>query len=166
MADIRSCNHTMDDGSPCGAIPVHNTPYCYFHRKYYQPEALPGEPNYIAPLLESHQAIQLALTQLYQAFLSRKLDMKEANFSLQILRLASKTVTAITRVTKEKEDLRTPVALDRPEPKKATAVTATPNAAAVADSKYYQALKQDLDRKPPKGESVYDPYGCLAHLKK
>lgn len=165
MAGIRSCSHIKDDGSPCEAIPVHNSPYCYFHRKYYQPEALPGEPKYIAPLLESHEAILLAVTQLYQAFLSRKLDMKEANFSLQILRLASKTVTAIAKVTKDKEGLGTPADLDRPEPKKTIAVT-TPNPAPTADSKYYQALKQDLDRKPPKGESIYDPYGCLAHLKK
>src|ERR1700759_4037854 len=101
MSDCKTCNHTMDNGQPCGAAAVRNTPYCYFHRKYYQPPALPGEKNYQAPLLESHESIQLALTQLYQSFLSRKIDMKEANFSLQILRLASKTIAAIEKSKKQ-----------------------------------------------------------------
>ncbi|HVZ19314.1 MAG TPA: hypothetical protein VG897_19500, partial [Terriglobales bacterium] len=70
MNEIPTCTHIKDDGSPCNAIPVHNTPYCYFHRKFYQPPALPGDKNYQAPLLESHQSIQLAVTHLYQAFLS------------------------------------------------------------------------------------------------
>ncbi len=101
MNQIASCEHVKDDGSPCNAIPVKNTPYCYFHRKYYQPAALPGDKNYQAPLLESHASIEIALTHLYQSFLAKKIDMKEAQFGLQILRLASKTIAAIERNKKQ-----------------------------------------------------------------
>ena len=103
MPDIRTCTHIKDDGSPCQAIPVHNTPYCYFHRKYYHPAALPGDAKYQVPLLESHQSIQLALTQLYQAFLSKKIDLKEAQFGLQVLRLAAKAITEAQKSNKMEE---------------------------------------------------------------
>ncbi len=103
MNQIPKCTHIHDDGQPCQAIPVKNTPYCYFHRKYYQPPALPGDKNYQAPLLESHASIEIALTHLYQAFLAKKIDMKEAQFGLQILRLASKTISAVEKAKKEEK---------------------------------------------------------------
>ena len=103
MSQVRTCTHIKDDGTPCQAIPVHNTPYCYFHRKYYHPPALPGDKNYQAPLLESHQSIQLALTHLYQAFLSKKMDMKEAQFGLQVLRLAAKAITEVEKTVARKK---------------------------------------------------------------
>jgi len=87
MADIRTCAHTKDDGSPCEAIPVKNTQYCYFHRKFYQPAALPGERSYQSPLLESNEAITLAATHLYQSFLTGRIPLREAQFALNILRL-------------------------------------------------------------------------------
>jgi len=58
-----------------------------------KPPALPCDKTYRAPLLESSHALQLALTQLYQSFLSRKIDLKESTFALRVLHLAAKTVT-------------------------------------------------------------------------
>ena len=87
-----NCSHVKDNGELCGAAALLNQPFCYFHRRYYQAPALPGDKNYQAPLLESNHSIQLALTQLYQSFLTHKLDFKEATFGLQVLRLAAKTV--------------------------------------------------------------------------
>ncbi len=73
MSELKLCSHTKHDGTPCQAIAVTNSPYCYFHRSYYKAPALPGDPKYAAPLLESHHSIQLALTDLYQSFLTRKI---------------------------------------------------------------------------------------------
>jgi len=101
MSQIKLCAHTKHDGSPCQAIAITDSDFCYFHRSYYKAPALPGEAKYSAPLLESHHSIQLALTDLYQSFLTGKIGFKEAQFALRLLRLASKTITEIERRSKE-----------------------------------------------------------------
>ena len=97
------CSHIKDDGQPCNALPVKGSSYCYFHRQYHQPTALPGDRNYQPPLFESHASIQIAVTHLYQAFAAKKIDLREANFLLHILRLASKTILAIEKAHKEEK---------------------------------------------------------------
>ena len=101
MTEVKTCSHTKDDGSPCGAAAVRNTPYCYFHRKYYQPPALPGERNYQAPLLESNEAIELAATQLFQSLVTGTMEQKQVALALNILRLAEKAISNIERSRKE-----------------------------------------------------------------
>ena len=168
MKDIPTCTHIKDDGSPCSAIPVKGTPYCYFHRKYHNPPALPGDKNYVAPLLESHHAIELALTQLYQAFLAKKIDMKEAQFGLQVLRLASKTIAAVEKADREAAGA------------KKTNNAAEPEREAWSHERgeFMKELKQVLGKeaasaevapgKPVEasgsgeaGRRVWDPYGCM-----
>jgi len=169
MADIRTCAHTKDDGSPCEAIPVKNTQYCYFHRKFYQPAALPGERSYQSPLLESNEAITLAATHLYQSFLTGRIPLREAQFALNILRLASKTVAAIERKKREEAKEERSGA-----PKKAASGS---GAGAPPDGQecppHTEKSSHTETRKPLqtasapayKGERIVDPYGCLAHLK-
>ena len=176
MSDIRTCDHTKDDGSPCGAIPVKGTPYCYFHRKYYNPPALPGDRNYIAPLLESHHAIELALTHLYQAFVAKKIDMKEAQFGLQILRLASKTITAVEKTSREKCDGRRLPATGEPfrqaqqphpSPTPQSVGTGIPARSAEPRSATAPAIPAQRDtltaatQSPAPRRGIYDPYGCM-----
>jgi len=100
MSQLKLCAHTKHDGSPCQAIAITDSDFCYFHRSYYKAPAFPGDAKYQAPLLESHHSIQLALTDLYQSFLTGKLGFKEAQFALRLLRLASKTITEIERNAK------------------------------------------------------------------
>jgi len=94
---LKLCAHTKHDGTPCQAIALTDSNYCYFHRCYYKAPALPGDRTYKAPLLESHHSVQIAVTDLYQSFLEGKIGYKEARFALQLLRLASKTITEIER---------------------------------------------------------------------
>ena len=101
MNHIKLCTHIKSDGTPCQAIPVTDSPYCYFHRTHYHPAGMPGQRNYRVPLLESHHSIQLATTDLYQSFVTGIIPLKEARFALQILRLASKTITEIERNAKK-----------------------------------------------------------------
>ena len=180
------CTHIKDDGQPCGAIAVKGTPHCYFHRRFFAAPALPGESQYLPPLLETHHSIQLALTDLYQAFLTRKIDLREARFSLQILRLASRTICAIEK--SQAQSPRTPVQLvpaDKPLPnapvtnkppaEAAATRQPTPDPAPTAKKRVMPAAPPSTQpqpkavSKPPqpayKGERIVDPYGCLAHLK-
>jgi len=155
MANIRNCEHTKDDGSPCGAVPVHNSPYCYFHRKFYNPPALPGEPNYVAPLLESHESIQLAATHLYQSFLSRKMDSKQVALALNILKLAAKSIATVEKARKRAEK-------EPPAEPQATAPAPDPKVWERA-SKPVQAERSSVATTavPPPQPRIYDPYGCM-----
>lgn len=103
MSEEKLCTHTHDSGQPCQAFRVHGSTYCYFHRKFHQPTAVPGERGYQAPLLESHESIQLATTHLYQSFVTGKIPLSAARFALNLLRLASKTTFAIEKNRKEEE---------------------------------------------------------------
>ena len=106
MSQPKLCAHLKSDGTPCQAIPIHDSPYCYFHRNYYKAPHLPGQRSYKVPLLESHHAIQLAATDLYQSFVSGLIPLKEARFALQLLRLASKTIIEIERNAKDADRVR------------------------------------------------------------
>ncbi len=163
MNHIPTCAHIKDDGQGCNAIPVKGTPYCYFHRKYYQPAALPGEKNYQAPLLETHASIQIALTQLYQAFMAKKIEMKEAQFGLRILQLASKTILAMEKAArqaaKEKEQSKT---VDLQEAMEYVE-THTERKPERAQEVPVRKPVQPASAEPKRG--VWDPYGCLSPAK-
>ena len=162
---IALCHHTLDNGLPCRAAAIRNKPYCYFHRHYYTPAPLPGEENYRAPLLESHHSIQIALTQLYQAFLSRKLDLKEANFALQVLRLAAKTVKATSElpVANDPQDAQASLAKDFEKFAEELGTDTMPESTCAGpDTLPSTGPATDTASDPKRG--VYDPYGCLAHL--
>ena len=180
MSDTNLCSHIHDNGQPCAAFRVQNTPYCYFHRKYYQPAALPGERNYQAPLLESHQSITLASTHLLQSFLTGRVALREAQFALNILRLASRSITAIERANKEKEQKQQDQGDGRRSPstgsksmveQQPTAATAAVQACAKAAPTATKAVTDNP--KPPqsaapayKGDRYFDPCGCLAPMMK
>ena len=162
MNTIKTCTHIKDDGSPCAAIPVHNSPYCYFHRKFYNPPALPGDKNYQPPLLESHHSIVLATTQLYQSFAARKIDMKEARFSFQILRLAATAIAAIEKAAKEEQKKQKLAATGRPG---TSAVAANPAPAATLQTAAEPARKSPqpaVSAEPPRQSGIYDPEGCFS----
>lgn len=170
MSELKLCAHVKHDGTLCQAIPIHDSPYCYFHRSYYKAPALPGEPKYQAPLLESHHSIQLAVTDLYQSFVTGKISLKEATLALRLLRLASKTITEIERNAKASTATATssptpvasaakgtPVAPDRPT------MTLTPT----ADKPSAQPnpfVNPKSPQSTPKADRYVDPYGCLAPM--
>ena len=173
MNEIPKCAHVHDDGQPCQAIPVKGTPYCYFHRKYYNPPALPGDKNYVAPLLESHHAIELALTHLYQAFVAKKIDRKEASFGLQLLRLASKTISAIEKQKREErmekkewaanenpQTARTEVAAGLAGRSSATERVADPQERACAN-RALDLAQQARSAVSVPNRGTWDPYGCM-----
>lgn len=164
---IKLCAHVKHDGSPCQAIPLHDSPYCYFHRSYYKAAALPGDPKYQVPLLESHHSVQLAVTDLYQSFLTGKIGLKEARFALQLLRLASKTIIEIER-TKANESASVPSSSvgSRVAKEGASKVKWTPSVG--LNGEVAGASNPFVNPKPPqpahKGDRYVDPCGCLAPM--
>jgi len=169
MNDLKLCSHTHDDGRPCQAIAVHQSPFCYFHRKLHQPSALPGDRHYQPPFFDSHASLQIAATHLYQAFLAGKLDLKSVTVMLNLLRLASKELTAAERQRRQEEReqkqaaRQQPIAerklkVDKPESHVGQAVLPVGPSEAPLAGKLPQPAAY-------KGERIVDPYGCLAHLK-
>ena len=179
MNDLKLCSHTHDDGRPCQAIAVHQSPFCYFHRKLHQPSALPGDRHYQPPFFDSHASLQIAATHLYQAFLAGKLDLKPVTVMLNLLRLASKELTAAERQRRQEEReqkqaaRQQPIAerkpnaekLDKPQsPAKSAAANVGQAVLPVGPSEAPLAGKLPQPA-AYKGERIVDPYGCLAHLK-
>ena len=164
MNDIQTCTHTKDDGSPCQAIVLRGKNYCYFHRRYYESTTLPGDKNYQPPLLESNHSLILAATDLYRAFLARKMDRKEVTLALNLLRLAAKAIADIERAAREEKlvaarrqvmESTYPKVMDSTRPPDMEATRPRP---AGPTSEPTPAA----DRAPK--SRYYDPEGCLAHL--
>lgn len=151
MSEEKLCTHTHDNGQPCQAFRVHNSPFCYFHRKFHQPTALPGERGYQAPLLESHESIQLATTHLYMSFVTGKIPLSAARFALNLLRLASKSVFAIEKNRREEEKKKQEQRDGRRSPSTGQSTVEQPQPE-VAVTPAVPAYK---------GPRYIDPYGCM-----
>ena len=149
------CTHVKDDGTACNALPVKGSSYCYFHRQYHQPSALPGDRNYQPPLFESHASIQIAVTHLYQAFAAKKIDMREANFLLHILRLASKTILAIEKAHKEEKKQS-----DREKERNGRRSPSTGQSELSSPVQAEPGSATPLPAPQPK-RGTWDPYGCM-----
>ena len=86
------CNHIMQDGALCEAVALRDSDYCYFHHRSRQRERkrvqLGGPPKADAntgidlPLLEDNNSIQIALQQVLEALLDRRIDPRRAALML------------------------------------------------------------------------------------
>jgi hypothetical protein len=86
------CRHIMPSGCRCHAPALSGTHFCYFHtRLHCKPDDHTSkfEQALTIPVLESRTAIQLALSQVLNAFGSKKLDTRQAYTLLYGLRIAS-----------------------------------------------------------------------------
>lgn len=181
MNDFKTCTHTKDDGSPCQAIALRGKSYCYFHRRYYESTALPGDKNYQPPFLESNHSIILATTDLYRAFLSRKMGIKEVALGMQLLRLAAKAIADIEKAERQrnKEAAGAPASASSAEAGVVRAAAAlkpvvdstaetigdrssVAPASAISSIDHQPSPITNADR--PSKSRYYDPEGCLSHL--
>jgi hypothetical protein len=86
----------MPSGNKCHAAALRGTPYCYFHTRVHhlakpKPE-LKNAPLKL-PVLEDRSAIQLALSQILDAFASARIDSKQAGLLLYGLQIASTNIS-------------------------------------------------------------------------
>jgi hypothetical protein len=86
------CEHIRDNGKRCGTPPVKGRPFCYYHGRLHSDFILPGHPAYVAPLLESNEAVQLALHHIYVALSKNLLDPQQARVLLATIRLAQQNL--------------------------------------------------------------------------
>ena len=89
---MSQCQHIMDTGRPCGAPPLKDQPFCYYHRRLHADFILPGHPEYIPPALESAASIQIALNHIYLALSKNLLDRRQANTMLSCIRIAQNNI--------------------------------------------------------------------------
>ncbi|HEY3930312.1 MAG TPA: hypothetical protein VGL89_18210 [Candidatus Koribacter sp.] len=92
------CGHIKPNGVQCGCVAVSGERFCYFHaaardRHIRQLRYMrnTNQPLMI-PLLESPEAIQVAIHEVTTALLYERIDMEKAKFLLRALLLASKNI--------------------------------------------------------------------------
>jgi hypothetical protein len=90
----KHCNHVLANGVLCGAKPLRDNDFCYWHHKARTNlrartnTADATSVGIVLPLLEDANGIQVALQQITQAVLDGRLDNRRAGLLLYSLQLA------------------------------------------------------------------------------
>jgi hypothetical protein len=102
----KQCNHILTNGQVCNAIPMRDSNFCYWHhkararRRRYEriggPISMEANSGLELPLMEDANAIQVAIQEIMQAILDRRLDNKRAGLLLYSLQLASSNIRNLT----------------------------------------------------------------------
>jgi hypothetical protein len=102
----KQCNHILTNGQVCNAIPMRDSNFCYWHhkararrRRYVRiggPISMEANSGLELPLLEDANAVQVAIQEIMQAILDRRIDNKRAGLLLYSLQLASSNIRNLT----------------------------------------------------------------------
>jgi hypothetical protein len=91
---VESCQRIKMNGSQCGSPALRNRKFCHFHEQCGPVEvdvstsaAVPAAP-FLLPVLEDAASIQLAITQVCEHLLHRRLDTKKAGVLLYAMQVA------------------------------------------------------------------------------
>jgi hypothetical protein len=90
--DRQPCQHIMDSGRPCGSPPLTGGRYCYWHNRLHTEHHFPGNPKYQPPILDSPNAVLLALNHVFRAQSLGMIDERTARELRSALRLAFQIV--------------------------------------------------------------------------
>jgi hypothetical protein len=89
---FNECRHIMPSGRKCHSPAIQDTPFCYFHAGIHRLTA-PDRPM-LAPVkippLEDSSAVQIALTDVLSALVTRGLDVRRAGLLLYGLQIAAR----------------------------------------------------------------------------
>jgi len=94
----KHCNHVLANGVLCGARPLRDNDFCYWHHKARTnlrartTTSDTTSSGIVLPLLEDANGIQMALQQITQAILDGRLDNRRAGLLLYSLQLAMMNV--------------------------------------------------------------------------
>ena len=94
----KHCNHVLANGVLCGARPLRDNDFCYWHHKARTnlrartTTSDTTSSGIVLPLLEDANGIQMALQQITQAVLDGRLDNRRAGLLLYSLQLAMMNV--------------------------------------------------------------------------
>jgi hypothetical protein len=82
----------MDSGRPCASPPLTRGRYCYWHNRLHTEHHFPGNPKYQPPILDSPNAVLLALNHVFRAQSLGMIDGRTARELRSALRLAFQIV--------------------------------------------------------------------------
>ena len=91
----QECRHIMPSGNRCHSPALSGTNFCYFHSRLHtkvKDRTSKFEESVTIPVLENRTSIQLALSQVLNAFGSKKLDTRQAYTLLYGLQIASQNI--------------------------------------------------------------------------
>lgn len=95
------CQHIKMNGDRCGASALRNQKFCRFHNccgpvqiDVSTSAAVPAAPFFL-PVLEDPASIQLAITQVCEHLLHKRLDAKKASILLYAMQVASSNLARL-----------------------------------------------------------------------
>ena len=91
------CRHIMPNGARCHSPALRNMHFCYYHTRLHRlanpanSTSTPDEPLKL-PIIEDRSAIQVALSKVFDALASSKIDTRAAGLYLYGLQIAAQNV--------------------------------------------------------------------------
>src|SRR5438874_4151441 len=92
---VPRCQHLKTNGTQCGSPALRNGEYCYFHRRWRMTtvdlshSAHHVTSEFVLPVLEDADSIQITLGQIMRMIVCRQVDTKSAGLLLYALQIAS-----------------------------------------------------------------------------
>jgi len=92
---VPRCQHLKTNGTQCGSPALRNGEYCYFHRRWRMTtvdlshSAHHVTTEFVLPVLEDADSIQITLGQIMRMIVCRQVDTKSAGLLLYALQIAS-----------------------------------------------------------------------------
>src|SRR5438128_8756818 len=92
---VPRCQHIKTNGTQCGSPAMRNGEYCYFHRRWRMTtvdlshSAHHVTTEFVLPVLEESDSIQITLGQIMRMSVCRQVDTKSAGLLLYALQIAS-----------------------------------------------------------------------------
>lgn len=106
------CQHIKLNGNRCGSPALRDRKFCHFHEGYSPARVdvstsaqFPPAPFYL-PVLEDASSIQLAISQVCEHMLHRRLDPKKASVMLYAMQVASSNLARMNREKIEDDSQR------------------------------------------------------------
>src|SRR3989442_666169 len=92
---VPRCQHIKTNGTQCGSPALRNGEYCYFHRRWRMTtvdlshSAHHVTSEFVLPVLEDADSIQITLGQIMRMIVCRQVDTKSAGLLFYALQIAS-----------------------------------------------------------------------------
>jgi len=87
----------MDSGRNCASPRLNRGRFCYWHNRLHTEHHFPGNPTYEPPILDSANAVALALNHVYRGQSRGLIDGKTARHLQQSLRIALQAFRLLDR---------------------------------------------------------------------
>ena len=95
--EVRRCQHIKGNGTQCGSPALRKEKFCYYHHQCAPVKiAIDGKNEILLPVFDDASSIQIALRQVTQLLLEKKIEPKSAGLVLYALQIASSNLKQIS----------------------------------------------------------------------